>query len=317
MVHKVLFLSRDIFESTEDDFVGDQKYNGVDIALDTAVAQRLLLRNSTFYTSIVIDCRGFSEQELCDFVSFVREEISPVFPKIFVTNCRFAEKDLIHFGVDHIVRKGMKFHEFQAYPLLSEVSSMAYIEFLIDIIKTKDKALFDHMKGVKTFTTLLARMCFEENLIDSETLEDTVFASFFHDLGNLFIPENILHKPSSLTQNEFEFMKHHTTLGASLFEKILRTNSKNRTFTTLYHVTKYHHERYDGKGYPCGLVGQQIPISARIVAITDVFQALMSNRSYRGAYDFERAVRIIDEDEGHFDPQIRQIFLEKVDLFRL
>lgn len=248
---------------------------------------------------------------------FVREKISPVFPKIVVTHCAFAEKDLIHFGVDQILHDSVKFHELEVYPSLSEISPIAYMEFLIDIIRTKDKALFDHMKGVKIFTTLLARLCFEENLIDSETLEDTVFASFFHDLGKLFIPENILHKPSSLTKSEFEFMKQHTTLGASLFEKILRTNSKNRTFTTLYHVTKYHHERYDGKGYPCGLAGDQIPVAARIVAITDVFQALTSNRSYRDAYDFEKALQIIEEDEGHFDPQICQVFLENINLFKL
>ncbi|MEJ5229230.1 MAG: HD domain-containing phosphohydrolase [Pseudothermotoga sp.] len=224
---------------------------------------------------------------------------------------------MIHFGVDQILHDSVKFHELEVYPSLSEISPIAYMEFLIDIIRTKDKALFDHMKGVKIFTTLLARLCFEENLIDSETLEDTVFASFFHDLGKLFIPENILHKPSSLTKSEFEFMKQHTTLGASLFEKILRTNSKNRTFTTLYHVTKYHHERYDGKGYPCGLAGDQIPVAARIVAITDVFQALTSNRSYRDAYDFEKALQIIEEDEGHFDPQICQVFLENINLFKL
>jgi len=316
-MRKVMFLTKNLFKLRDNDFVDERRYHGVDIAPDTTVAQRLLLRNSTFYTSIVIDCRGFSYEDLCEFISFVREKISPVFPKIVATHCSFAERDLIHFGVDEILRDSLKFHELEAYPSICEISPVAYVEFLIDIIKSKDKALFDHMKGVKIFTTLLAKLCFEENLIDSITLEDTVFASFFHDLGKLFIPENILHKPSSLTKDEFEFMKQHTTLGASLFEKILRTNPGNRTLTTLYHVTKYHHERFDGKGYPSGLAGDRIPIAARIVAITDVFQALVSNRSYRDAYDFERAVRIIEEDEGHFDPQIVQILLENIDLFKL
>ncbi len=317
-MHKILFLSRNAFKFRHSDFLNDDhRYTTVDIALDTAIAQRLLLRNSTFYSSIVIDCRELSQDDLYEFISFVREKISPVLPKIVVTNCTLVEKNLIHFGVDQIIDGDVKDWDFEAYPELSEISSMAYIEFLIQIIRTKDKALYDHMKGVKTFTTLLTKLCFQENLIDFKTLEDTVFASFFHDIGKLFIPESILHKPSSLTKEEFEFMKQHTTLGASLFEKILRTNPENRTFTTLYHVTKYHHERYDGKGYPCGLTGEQIPIGARIVAVTDVFQALVADRSYRNAYDFDKAVQIIEEDEGHFDPQIVQILLENIDLFKL
>jgi len=93
-----------------------------------------------------------------------------------------------------------------------------------------------------------------------------------------------------------------------LFEKSIKTDKENRLLTSLYRVIKYHHERFDGRGYPEGLQADQIPTEARIVAVADVFDALTSSRSYREAYTVSEAFSIMISDEGHFDPQILYVF---------
>lgn len=316
MNNRILFITANPGKYLNCDYSSDEKYHDLDIAIDKDMAVRLLIRNSHCYESIFIDCADFSFKELVDIVTMVRDKTSPVHPKIVTVETDLSEKELILLGVDEVFRDfDINLADLKSRQQFFEIPALSLIEFLVEIIRTKDKSLFDHMRKVKNFTVMITKLCYEKNLIDHETYQNTIFASFFHDLGKLFIPENILHKPSRLTKEEFEVMKQHTVLGANMFYKALLSNPKNNLLITLFQVSKYHHERYDGKGYPCGLAGEQIPFPARVVAIADVFEALTADRPYRDAIEPLQAVEIIKEDEGHFDPIISKIFFDNIDLF--
>lgn len=137
-----------------------------------------------------------------------------------------------------------------------------------------------------------------------------------HDIGKVGIPDHILKKPGKLNSEEWQLMKTHPLIGANVF-KGLREGLNvfdSEFFKLAEDVARYHHEKWDGSGYPYGLSGIQIPVSARIVAIADVFDALSSKRVYKEAFSFERAVEIIQQDAGtHFDPVLVDIFLANID----
>jgi putative two-component system response regulator len=133
------------------------------------------------------------------------------------------------------------------------------------------------------------------------------YASPMHDIGKLVIPDAILKKPSGLTPEEREIIKKHTTLGADIFKG---TNSALLKVARIICLT--HHERYDGTGYPQGLRGKRIPLFGRIVALGDVFDALITKRPYKDAYNFDEAVRILESESGrHLDPAIVKAFLKR------
>lgn len=127
-------------------------------------------------------------------------------------------------------------------------------------------------------------------------------AALFHDIGKLWIPDEILEKPGPLSEEEYEKVKEHTVLGAS----VLSTTTSG-PMRMAGRVARSHHERWDGNGYPDGLQGEEIPLSARIVAVADAFDAMTRDRPYRGALPIERAFEVIQEEAGAwFDPKISE-----------
>ncbi|MCP4107267.1 MAG: response regulator [Desulfobacteraceae bacterium] len=125
-----------------------------------------------------------------------------------------------------------------------------------------------------------------------------------HDIGKVAIPDNILHKPGKLDKEEWKVMKTHTTIGGQLLKNIYEKTNSNYLWLG-YEVAMFHHERWDGNGYPRGLSGEDIPLSARIMAIADVYDALTSERCYKKAFTHETAMSIIVQDKGlHFDPKL-------------
>ena len=130
-----------------------------------------------------------------------------------------------------------------------------------------------------------------------------------HDVGKIGIPDNILMKPGKLTDEEFDFMKTHTTIGA----KIL-VDSKAEILQLAQQIAISHHEKCNGRGYPQGLAGDTIPLAARIVGLTDVFDALTSKRPYKDPFPVEVALDIIKKERGeHFDPDVVNVFFENID----
>ncbi|MBR1568969.1 MAG: HD domain-containing protein, partial [Lachnospiraceae bacterium] len=127
----------------------------------------------------------------------------------------------------------------------------------------------------------------------------------------------ILNKPARLTDEEFEIMKNHTLAGKEVIESAMKLTTDTGYLKEALNLATYHHEKWDGSGYPMGLAGEDIPLSARIMAISDVFDALVSNRSYKKAFTFEEAMKIIEEGEGtHFDPILAKLFVENQDRVR-
>ena len=133
-------------------------------------------------------------------------------------------------------------------------------------------------------------------------------ASALHDIGKIAIPDSILLKPGRLTEEEFEYMKSHTTKGGEILSSIKNVWDEEYGKVS-FEICRYHHERYDGRGYPDGLIGDQIPLSAQIVSIADVYDALVNERVYKSAFSKEKAFQMIVTGEcGVFSPKLLDSF---------
>jgi len=167
----------------------------------------------------------------------------------------------------------------------------------------KDTDTGYHVRRVAEYSKLIG----ERVISDPDELELLFHAAPLHDVGKVGIPDTILLKPGKLTGEEWKIMKDHALIG----EKIL-AGCENRVLAVGGIIAKTHHERFDGKGYPDGLSGEDIPLLGRIVAIADVFDALTTIRPYKEAWTFEKAMALIEEEQGkQFDPVLAGIFLER------
>lgn len=141
-------------------------------------------------------------------------------------------------------------------------------------------------------------------------------AAALHDIGKMGMPERILLKRGSLTDREFKIMRNHTMVGEIILKNILALYPQNRGISMGIEIARSHHEHWNGTGYPDGLLGSAIPISARIMALADVYDVLRSKRPYKRPFTHKRSLEIILEESGiHFDPEIVEIFLGKESKF--
>ncbi len=146
-------------------------------------------------------------------------------------------------------------------------------------------------------------------LISNEFVETIELAAPLHDIGKMRIPDSVLLKPGKLTEEEMAVMRTHSRIGAETLRSIYSLSEKNPAIEMAIDIAEYHHERWDGKGYPDGLKGTEIPLSARISAIADVYDVLISERCYKPAYTHEKAIEIINSEAGKsFDPDIVEVF---------
>ena len=142
---------------------------------------------------------------------------------------------------------------------------------------------------------------------------NVIMAAPMHDLGKIKIPDSILNKPGKLTPEEYDIMKKHSEYGAQVIQNSMKNVDDDTYINVAINIAKYHHERYDGTGYPEGLKGEQIPLEARIMSLADVYDALISKRPYKEAFSKEKAMQIIKEGMGtQFDPELTPIFLEVI-----
>ncbi len=172
---------------------------------------------------------------------------------------------------------------------------------LIQITESRDEETGAHVHRMGLYAALIAK-CLGWPTKD---VDDIRIAATMHDIGKIGIPERILLKPTKLNEEEFNEIKKHPLIG----EKILR-GSKLKVIQMAREICLAHHEKWDGTGYPYGLIGENIPESARIVSICDVFDALMQKRCYKPAYDLDITIKIMTADRGmHFEPQIFDCFI--------
>lgn len=186
---------------------------------------------------------------------------------------------------------------------------------LARLSESKDQFTGDHIERVGKLCLQVAEVLpdriYKHNNIDKDVFLPAIeLASTLHDIGKVAIPESILMKPGSLTDEEMEVMKLHTNYGYETLMKIREQYKKNDFINMGLDICKYHHERWNGEGYPVGLAEEQIPLSARIVSVVDVFDALISERPYKKAFTEARAIEIIVEGSGSmFDPEVVAAFL--------
>jgi len=202
--------------------------------------------------------------------------------------------------------------------LLREQGQEELIVALAKLAEYRSDETGFHLERVQLYTHLLAIDLAEycpELKITPTMAEEISRVSPLHDIGKVAIPDNILHKPGKLTREEFETMKTHAKLGGTILEEIyLKTESPYLQIA--FELTAYHHEKYNGKGYPTQLAGEAIPVAARIMALADVYDALTSKRCYKEAFSHETARSIILEERGeHFDPKVVDSFLRQEDIW--
>lgn len=201
--------------------------------------------------------------------------------------------------------------------LIQEVSIMA----MAALAETRDSETGYHIQRTKLYVKELCDYLKNHStygeILSQNTIDLIVASTPLHDIGKVGIPDSILLKPGKLTEEEFEIMKTHTTLGRDAVLKAELLMNRQETFLLYPKEIAYsHHEKWNGTGYPQGLSGENIPISARIIALADVYDALISKRVYKMPYTHMEAVDIIQRGSGeHFDPEIVQAFLKIHDRF--
>lgn len=188
------------------------------------------------------------------------------------------------------------------------------------LAESRDQETGRHLERVQRYSRVLASKLVHHSdpnyRIEPRFVQLIYQTSPLHDIGKVGIPDSVLLKPGRLSNEEFEVMKMHTTLGAETLSAALQQNPQALFLQVARDIALSHHERFDGKGYPEGRSGQEIPLAARIVAVADVYDALTSKRVYKGAYTHIAARGIIEKDAGsHFDPEIVKVFLENEDEF--
>ena len=193
-------------------------------------------------------------------------------------------------------------------------SQMATILAVSKLAEYRDDETGKHIERTRVFCKLVAEKLREHHRyaksITDDFLRNIYNSAPLHDIGKVGIPDNILLKPGKLAQEEFEIMKTHTTIGAATLQAVQHRYPNNQFINMGVVLTRSHHEKWDGSGYPDGLVGEDIPLSGRIMALADVYDALRSKRPYKEAFTHEKAREIIAEGAGsHFDPGIVKAFL--------
>ncbi|WP_448378442.1 HD domain-containing phosphohydrolase [Fervidobacterium sp.] len=268
-----------------------------------------------------------------EFVKHVRKRFPGQKPYIIVLTSK-GEEDTIaqcfELGANDFLTKPISGKLLQIYvkkalSIANSIDPGLLLEIPLRLLGTRDKYTLFHSENVKMYTSVLTKILLtkseegefsqelpissQKNIIELET------AALVHDVGKIAVPDFIWQKPGRFTPEERNLMKLHTTYGAVALERLLN-KYRNHLLKLCYEATRWHHERWDGKGYPDGLKEREIPITARIIAIADVFDALTTKRIYRDEYTPEEAIEIMKNEEvGHFDPEIFQIFLEHERLF--
>ncbi len=224
---------------------------------------------------------------------------------------RMTEDNLIY--LEDIERKNDTINEMQA----------ALILVLADMVESRDKNTGDHVRKTAAYTKIIMEELKKEgkytDQLTDEFISDVVYSAPLHDVGKINVPDAILNKPGKLSDEEFDKMKTHTTVGGNIIDRVIDTvpESDSGYLQEAKRLALYHHEKWNGAGYPTGLAGEEIPLSARIMAVADVFDALVSTRSYKKGFPFEKAMDIIRESSGtHFDPDVAQAFLNAEDEVR-
>jgi putative two-component system response regulator len=250
-------------------------------------------------TDAAVESRGF-ELGVVDFIS------KPFSVPVLLNRIK------THLDIDELIRERTA----QIRRLQNGI-----VTVLADVVEERDKRTGGHNDRTAMYVKILIKAMKERDVYSDEINEwdmDMVVSSArLHDVGKVHIFDVILNKPGKLDSGEYTEMKLHTTEGSRIIDRMIKQTGEEEFLHNAKMFAEYHHECWDGTGYPHGLAGTEIPLQGRIMAIADVYDALVSLRSYKEAFTEEEAVNIIVAKSGkHFDPKIVEVFLEVKDQFR-
>lgn len=188
---------------------------------------------------------------------------------------------------------------------------------LADMVEIRDSDTGAHIQKTAAYVKIilegLRRKGYYKDLLTPQYIENVIKSAPLHDVGKIIIPDEVLNKTEKLTDEEYEIMKTHTTSGKAIIEKAISDVEGDSYLSEARNMAAYHHERWDGKGYPEGLHGEEIPLSARVMAVADVFDALTSPRIYKPAFPLSKAVKMIEEGKGiQFDPKCVEVLSDAI-----
>ena len=216
-----------------------------------------------------------------------------------------------HLGIDEIIRERTA----QLHKLQNSIVSV-----LADMVENRDKGTGGHIERTSKYIKILIDEMKKHDVykeIFEWDVEKIISSARMHDLGKISITDIIVNKPGKLTDEEFELMKTHAREGERIIDEIISRTGEGEFLRNAKLFAGTHHERWDGKGYPHGLKGEEIPLQGRIMAIVDVYDALVSERPYKKAFAEDEAMKIIKQNSGtHFDPKIVDIFCNAKDLIK-
>lgn len=202
------------------------------------------------------------------------------------------------------IHKGVRIDSIQK----NIISSMA------TVVEERDEGTGGHIMRTEEYVRMMIekmKKIDKYSSLNEEFYNNMLLAAPMHDIGKLKIPDAILNKPAKLSDDEYRVMKKHSEYGADIISRTMKDIEEEDYFSVACNIAKYHHERFDGTGYPEGLKGEDIPIEARVMAIADVYDALTSERPYKKAFSKEESRRIIRDGSGsQFDPELASLFLE-------
>ena len=245
----------------------------------------------TSMTYTEIEVKGF-QLGVVDFIT------KPFSPPVLINRVR------THLNIDDIIRE-------RTAQLQHVQNGIVYV--LADMVESRDEGTGGHIDRTSIYVEILMRAMIANNVHADELkkmdIESLVSSARLHDVGKIAISDTILNKPGKLDDNEFAIMKTHTTEGEVFIDQIISRTGSVEFLTSAKLFAGFHHERWDGRGYPYGLAGEDIPLLGRIMAIADVYDALISVRPYKKPFTHEEATKIIMENSGsQFDPNIAEIF---------
>ena len=222
---------------------------------------------------------------------------------------------LMHFFLISIIFIFIDTYDKKEFSQELNRSHIAFMDSMSHVAEVHDFETGAHIVRTKKYIKLLAEHIYSKgiykNELSREMIEMMYFTSPMHDIGKIGIADAILKKEGKLTDMEYEVMKTHADLGKHIINNAISSYKGNSFLIMAKNIAHYHHEKWDGSGYPEGLKGEEIPLESRFMAISDVYDALVSKRVYKGAFSFEKTVEIIKDGKGtHFDPVLVDAFME-------
>jgi len=223
-----------------------------------------------------------------------------------------------HLHIEEIITERTEMLKQRTEKLLRLQNSMTSV--LADMVENRDRLTGEHITRTTGFIKILIDAMIERELYTEEMknwdIESVISSARMHDLGKIAVTDLILNKPGKLSKEEFDIIKTHAAEGEKIIDDIIKQSGDEEFLNNAKLFAGYHHEWWDGTGYPRGLKGMEIPLQGRIMAIVDVYDALVSERPYKKAFTHEKAVEIILENKGkQFDPKIVDVFNQVNELF--